>query len=90
MSLALAVTTARLLHGRFPPPFDNGTRTALFIGAVIILVSGLATIWGVRSAFARRKLSEELSRSMHDATHALGAMRGKRRPDEVDDDEPDT
>jgi len=82
LSLALAVAAAQVLDGLLPSPFDDGTRSVLFIGAVIILVSGMATIWGVRGAFARRKLSEELSRSMHDATHALGAMRGKRRPDD--------
>jgi dTMP kinase len=85
LSLALAVTAAQLLDGIFPPPFENGTRNALFIGAVIILVAGLGTIWGVRSAFARKKLSHELSRSMHDATHALGAMHGRRRPDDADE-----
>jgi len=84
LSLGLAVAAAQALDGRFPAPFANGTRNALMIGAIVIIVSGLGTLWGVRKAFARRPLSEEISRSMRDATHALGAIRGNRRSDDTD------
>lgn len=82
VSLVLAVAAAQALHRRFPSPFDNGTRNALLIGAGIIIASGLMTLWGLRHVIGRPKISAELSRSMSDATHALGAVRGKRRTDD--------
>ncbi len=85
VSLGLAVAASRALDGRFAAPFADGTRNVLLVGAIVIIISGLGTLWGVRNALVRKPLSEEMSRSMRDATHALGSMRGKRRIDGSDE-----
>ncbi len=82
VSVTLAVAVAAALNRRFPEPFDNGIRNVLVLGGVIILASGLGTLWSMRSIFLRPKLSSELYRSIKDASDTFNAIRGKRRVDD--------
>lgn len=82
VSVTLAVAVAAALNGRFPEPFDNGIRNVLVLGGVIILASGLGTLWSMRSIFLRPKVSSELYRSIKDASDTFNAIRGKRRVDD--------
>lgn len=82
VSFALAVGASELLDGRFGSPFDNGIRNVLLLGGVVILLSGLGTLWTMRDILSRPKLTKELTRSISDASDTFNAIRGrtKRHP----------
>ncbi len=82
VSFALAGVAAVALHGVLPDPFSNGIRNVLVAGGLIVLLSGIGTLWGVREAFRRPVMTEETYRSLRDASDAFTSFRGKRRSNE--------
>ena len=79
VAFALAVLVAETLHGRFDEPFDNGVRNVFILAGVLILVTGVLSIWGMRTTLIQKDLPEEMRRSIRDTSHTFGSMTGKRR-----------
>ena len=79
VAFALAVLVAETLHGRFDDPFDNGVRNVFILAGVLILVTGVLSIWGMRTTLIQKDLPEEMRRSIRDTSHTFGSMTGKRR-----------
>ncbi len=53
--MTVAAFTAALLENRLPPPLDSGIRLVFLVGGLIIVVTGLTTLWVVREVLPRRK-----------------------------------
>lgn len=79
VSFTIAVLVAAGLNNRFPEPFANGIRNVFVLSAVIILVTGLLTLWGMRKTLIQKDLPDDVRHSIRDTSHAFGSMRGKRR-----------
>ncbi len=79
VSVTLAVAVAAALNRRFPEPFDNGIRNVLVLGGVIILASGLVTLWSIRTTLNRPQPGSQLHRSIQDASETFNTIRGRRR-----------
>ena len=79
VSFSMAVLLAEALDGRLPSPFDNGVRDVFGLAGVIILFTGLAALWGMRSTLIQKDLPEDMRRSIRDVSHTFGSMKGKRR-----------
>ena len=77
VSVTLAVAVAAALDDRFPSPFDNGIRNVLVLGGAIIMVSGLGTLWAMRTTLKRPSLDPELYQSWREATDTFNTIRGK-------------
>jgi dTMP kinase len=77
VSVTLAVAVAAALDNRFPSPFDNGIRNVLVLGGVIIMASGLGTLWAMRTTLRRPSLNAELYQSWRDASDTFNTIRGK-------------
>lgn len=48
VSMTSAAFGSEFLDGRLPAPFNDGVRVVFLVGGVVIVVSGLATLWAVR------------------------------------------
>lgn len=83
-SVALAGAVAATVDGLLPGRLEDGIRAVLMLGGIIILISGLLTIWTVRSLIRGRRLSPESRRSLEDASEAFSSLRGKRRQEKRD------
>lgn len=79
VSFALAVLFAEALHGRFDDPFENGVRNVFILAGILILLTGALSLWGMRRQLLQKDLPEEMRRSIRDASHTFGSMKGKRR-----------
>ena len=77
-SVAIAGAVAAAVDGRLPGDLNDGVRAALMLGGVIILLSGLLTIWTVRDLVKQQRLTPEGRRSLGDASEAFSSLRGKR------------
>ncbi len=77
-SVALAGAVAAAIDGLLPDPLDDGVRAVLMIGGVIILLSGLFTVWTIRDLIKAQRLSPEARRNIEDASEAFSSLRGKR------------
>ena len=77
-SVALAGAVAAAIDGLLPEPLDDGVRAVLMIGGVIILLSGLFTVWTIRDLIKAQRLSPEARRNIEDASEAFSSLRGKR------------
>ena len=82
VSFALAVLVAEALDGRFDDPFENGVRNVFILAGVLILATGALSLWGMRGTLIQKDLPEEMRRSIRDASHTFGSMKGKRRRQE--------
>ncbi len=69
------------LDGRFTAPFDNGIRNVFVLAGVIILITGLITIWGMRRSLIQKDLPDDVRSSIRETSHTFGSMRGRRRSD---------
>lgn len=79
VSFALAVLVASALDGVLRAPFDNGIRNVFALAGVLILGTGLLSIAAIRHGLARPHLTPQVRRSISDASHAFGLMKGKSR-----------
>ncbi len=78
---ALHEQVADEIRGRTFAALFTVVRTALMLGGVIILASGLLTVWTVRDLLKSRRMSPESRRSLEDASEAFSSLRGRRRSD---------
>ncbi|MDP8958675.1 MAG: MFS transporter [Actinomycetota bacterium] len=79
LAISVAGVSAAALNGLLPPPFDSGTRNVLFLGGLIVLLSGLGTLWSIRGVFARPKLTPEALRYFQAASEAFTSISGDVR-----------
>jgi dTMP kinase len=79
VAFTLAVLIAEALHGRFDEPFENGVRNVFMLAGALILVTGMLSIFGMRKSLIQKDLPEEMRRSIRDASHTFGSMKGRRR-----------
>lgn len=54
LSMTVASFTAAVLNNRFPEPLDSGIRAVFLAGGIIILLTGVATLWIVREVLPGR------------------------------------
>ncbi len=78
-SVALAGAVAAALDGHLPAPLDDGVRAVLMMGGIIVLLSGLLSVWTVRDLIRGQRLSPEARRRIEGASEAFS--RGRRRSD---------
>ena len=64
------------LEGVLPGMLGNGIRAVLFISGVAVLLTGLVTIWAVRSQL--RVVFDRSMTAMRDTSQALGTLRNRR------------
>ncbi len=81
LSVAVAGAVAAAVDGLLPGPLEDGVRAVLMLGGVIILASGLLTVWTVRDLLKSQRMSPESRRSLEDASEAFSSLRGRRRTD---------
>lgn len=81
-SFGLAGVGAAALDGVFDNMFSSGTRLVIHLSGVVILVSGLGSLWAVRSQLRGEPLMESDLRALRDAGDAITWMRGDRRTGE--------
>lgn len=79
VSFALAGAGAAALHGVLPGELGSGIRAVMLLGGAVIVSSGLATLWTVRSQLIPRPLDERDYETLRDAGDAITWMRGDRR-----------
>ncbi len=75
-SLTVAGVGAVALEGVLPGLLGNGIRAVLFISGVAVLLTGLVTIWAVRSQL--RVVFDRSMTAMRDTSQALGTLRNRR------------
>ena len=76
VSLTVAGVGAVALEGVLPGLLGNGIRAVLFISGVAVLLTGLVTIWAVRSQL--RVVFDRSMTAMRDISQALGTLRDRR------------
>lgn len=81
LSVAVAGAVAAAVDGLLPGLLEDGVRAVLMLGGVIILASGLLTVWTVRDLLKSQRMSPESRRSLEDASEAFSSLRGRRRSD---------
>ena len=64
------------LEGVLPGLLSDGIRAVLFISGVAVLLTGLVTIWGVRSQL--RVVFDRSMTALRDTGQALGTLRHRR------------
>ena len=74
---ALHEQVADEIRGRTFAALFTVVRTAL-LASVIILLSGLFTVWTIRDLIKAQRLSPEARRNIQDASEAFSSLRGKR------------
>lgn len=77
-SVAIAGAVAAAVDGLLPGDLSDGVRAVLLLGGVIILISGLLTVWTVRDLVRQQRLTPEGRRSLGDASEAFSSLRGRR------------
>lgn len=78
-SFALAGLGAAALDRILPGELSSGTRLVLFLGGAVILLSGLGTLWAVRSQFPWVPPDDERLAALREATDTVTLVRGDRR-----------
>jgi len=79
LAMTVAAPAADLLEGVLPSPLDNATRDLLFLGGLIVILAGFATLWTLRDTFHWPKLGREGLESMDAAGRAFFRLRSVRR-----------
>ncbi|MFQ5947606.1 MAG: MFS transporter [Acidimicrobiia bacterium] len=74
LSMALAPSAVVLL-GDLPSPLDNGTRVVLFLGGLMILLSGAGVLWTIRRVLLAPERTLEAIRSVEAAELAFRSFR---------------
>lgn len=85
-SMALATAAVDVIDGRFRAPFDNATRDVLFVGGVIVFVSGVGALWSRRSVFRRPRVSHEDLATLEEASQMATLIRGRAGTPPEDED----
>ena len=78
VSFGLAGIGAVALDGLMPGRLGSGIRAVMTVGGVVIVSSGLATLWAVRSQFRPGPIDEETLETLREAGDAITWMRGHR------------
>ena len=77
VSMAVAATVPSVI-GTLPAPLDHTSRVMIFGGGAVVLLSGVGTLWNMRSSFRRPKLSAAAVRSIAAAARDFTWFRGSR------------
>ncbi len=78
VSFGLAGVGAVALDGLMPGRLGSGIRAVMTIGGAVIVSSGLATLWAVRSQLRPRPIDEETLEALREAGDAITWIRGHR------------
>lgn len=82
VSFGLAGVGAAALHDVLPGMMSSGIRAVILLSGLVVLASGIGTLWAVRSHLSARPLDEETFRTLRDAGDAITWVKGDRRPRE--------
>lgn len=86
VSMAAAPPLEAILSGVGVGRLSNPTRMVIFLGGAVIILSGAATVWSLRSVIGRPKLGAEARDIL---AHASGLRRRRGRTRRTDDADPD-
>ncbi len=79
ISIALASVGEAALNRRLPGMFSSGVRVVILISGLVILASGIGSLWAVRHQLGGNPLDDDAYRSLKDAGDAISWIRGDRR-----------
>jgi dTMP kinase len=82
VSFGLAGVGAAALHDVLPGMMSSGIRAVILLSGLVVLGSGVGTLWAVRGDLRARPLDEETYRTLRDAGDAITWVKGDRRPRE--------
>jgi dTMP kinase len=87
-SMAMVAPLQLLLSGVGIGRLSDPTRLVLFLGGLVIIVTGVVTLWSLRSLLGRPKLGAEAREIIAQAQQARKAStRRRRRPEEMAEEE---
>lgn len=89
VSMAAVAPLQLLLRGVGFAGITNPTRLVLILGGMVIIMSGMLTLWSLRSLLGSPKLGAEAREILARATEARRAMTQQRLEDEPVDEEVD-
>jgi dTMP kinase len=75
-SFALAGVGAAALEGVLPGILGQGLRAVVVLGGMVVLVSGVITVWGSRAELRPPPFDRESLETLRQAGDAIGWMRG--------------
>lgn len=79
VSFALAGIGGKALSGVFPGTLGSGIRAVMLLGGGVIVLSGLTTLWAVRSELSAKPLDEETYETLREVGDAFTWVQGNRR-----------
>ncbi len=78
VSFALAGIGGKALSGVFPGALGNGIRAVMLLGGSVIVISGLISLWGVRTELRAAPMDEETYQTLREVGDAFTWVQGRR------------